>query len=76
MRFTKLKELQMRLDKNTEVELNGESPHIEHIQECLEVIEDVEANHKGLSDEKFLNNNEKYKIALCYMDMLENPKKY
>jgi hypothetical protein len=42
----------------------------------LEVIEDVEANHKGLSDEKFLNNNEKYKIALCYMDMLENPKKY
>ena len=53
-----------------------ESAHIKHINQCIEIIEEIEANHKGLSDEKFLNQKEKYKIALQYMHMLETPWKF
>jgi hypothetical protein len=39
----------------------------------VQIIEEVEASHKGLNDEKFLNNNEKYKLGLIYIEMLEKP---
>ena len=45
-------------------------------EECLKMIGDVEAQRSGTSGYKALNMNEKYKIAIMYMKMLENPKRF
>ena len=71
---SKLKDLQLRMIDDAKE--NEMSPHLRHISQCLDIIEDVEANHKGLTDEKFLNMKEKYKLALTYMEMLNNPEKF
>lgn len=33
----------------------GESPHLVHINECIEIVEEVEADKKGTTHEKTLN---------------------
>lgn len=54
----------------------GVSPHIRHVKECLTVIEEIEEKRFGTNGYKALNYNEKYKIALLYMKMLQNPDKF
>ena len=46
------------------------------MDECINIIDEIEADKKGTNNEKHLNMTEKYKFALCYMDMLENITKY
>lgn len=71
----KLKEIQLRMDEKYTVD-RTENPTINHIDHCIEIIEEVEANHKGQYDEKILNHNEKYKLGLQYIQMLQDPKKF
>ena len=52
------------------------SPHLFHLQQVVDIVDEVEANHKGQTDQKFLCAKEKYKIGLLYMEMLEDPKKF
>ena len=47
-----------------------------HFRECVEIIEEVEADKKGTVHSKVLNMNEKYKMGLIYMKMLDNPDKF
>ena len=55
---------------------NGSSPYLLQMDECIQIIDEIEADKKGTNDEKHLNMTEKYKFALYYMDMLENIQKY
>ena len=71
----KLKEIQLRKDPKYTVD-RTENPTINHIDHCIEIIEEVEASHKGQFDEKMLNYNEKYKLGLQYIEMLEDPTKF
>lgn len=50
----KLKEIMLRMDSNYVVE-KTENPTINKIDHCIEIIEEVEASHKGQFDEKMLN---------------------
>jgi len=54
----------------------GENHHLAHMRECVEIIEEVEADKKGTTHEKVLDMNEKYKLSLIYMGMLDNPGNY
>ena len=65
----------MRLAEDGDVD-QGESLHMAHIRECVEIIEEVEANKKGTAHEKVIDQNEKYKMSLFYMQMLEDPKQF
>lgn len=65
-KYPTMRMIQLRLQPDAEVD-PGESPHIAHIRECVELIEEVEADKKGTSDEKVLDMNLKYKLALQYM---------
>jgi len=65
----------MRLAEYGDVD-KGESQHMAHIRECVDIIAEVEANKKGTSHEKVLDENEKYKLSLFYMQMLEDPKQF
>ena len=44
-----------------------------HVLQCMTIIDQMEADKKGTSHEKALNTNEKFKLALIYMSMLEKP---
>jgi hypothetical protein len=46
------------------------------MDECIEIIDEIEADKKGTNDEKHLNMTEKYKFALIYLDMLNDIQKY
>jgi len=39
-------------------------------------VEGVEADKKGTTHEKTLDMNEKFKLAVIYMKMLEDPEKF
>lgn len=46
------------------------------IADSLRVIEDIEADKKGTSQEKHLSAFDKYKIAVKFMQMLQKPEKF
>lgn len=70
-----MKELSLRMTENIDVDYCG-SPHLLHMAHCVEIIEEVEADHKGQKDEKYLSENEKYKLGIQYMQMLEDPSQF
>ena len=74
-RHPKIRALQMRISKDGDID-RGESLHMTHIRTCVETIEEVEANKKGTAHEKAMDANEKYKLALYFMQMLEDPKQF
>jgi predicted RNase H-like nuclease len=52
------------------------SPFLVKIQECLRIVDDIEAEKKGTLDEKNLSTFDKYKLAVKFMQMTQNPKKF
>ena len=42
----------------------------------MRIIEELERDRVGTSDEKHLNTQEKYKFAIIYMKMLADPKRF
>lgn len=76
-KFSKVKELQLRAADYSQIDVDGgSSPHIRHIKDCMKIIDEIEARRNGTSGYKALNMNEKYKIAIIYMKMLEDPSKF
>ena len=71
----KVKQLQIRLHP-TRIYDDNHSPFLCKITECLKVIEELEADSKGVTSERVLSNLDKYKLAVQYMGMLQNPAKY
>lgn len=71
-RHSKSIELQLRMQPGAEVDKFG-SPHLLHINQCLTIINEVELNHKGLFDQKYLSEQEKYRLAVFFMKLLEDP---
>ena len=74
-RYPPLRQLQLRLADGCEID-KGVSPHLRHIQESIEIVDEVEADKKGTTHEKTLDMNEKFKLAVIYMKMLEDPEKF
>ena len=46
------------------------------INECKKLIEEIEADRKGVSEERPLSEFEKYKLGVMYMAMMDNPAKF
>ena len=70
-----IKQLRTRLDETRVLDDNF-SPYLLKISESLRCIEDIEADKKGTSQEKHLSAFDKYKVAVKFMQMLQNPKKF
>jgi hypothetical protein len=52
------------------------SPFLMKIDECKKLIEEIEADRKGVSEDKPLSDFEKYKLGVMYMAMMDNPAKF
>ena len=55
-----------RMSTDYKVEENA-SPFLIKIQDCIRIVEDIEAEKKGTQDEKNLSTFDKYKLAVKYM---------
>ena len=75
LKYPTLKQLRFRLLDHMDPDQGG-SPHLRHVKECLKIIDQMEADKQGTSQQKSLSINEKYKLSLNYMKMLDNPKRY
>jgi len=67
--------LSNRFNTNQVVDDNN-SPFLVKIAECCKMIEEIEADRKGVSEEKPLSSFEKYKLGVIYMAMMDNPEKF
>jgi hypothetical protein len=71
-RQTISKEISLRMTDDYDVDKLG-SPHLMHINQVLDIIREVELDHVGQSDQKFLSTKEKYRLALFFMKLIEDP---
>jgi hypothetical protein len=74
-KYPTLKQLRFRMMDHMDPDQGG-SPHLRHVTECIRIIDQMEADKRGTSQQKSLSTNEKYKLSLNYMKMLERPSRY
>lgn len=46
------------------------------MQECIKFIDDIEDSKKGNKKDKNISTYDKFKLAISYMEMLEEPEKF
>ena len=63
------KQFASRLDPESSLDQMS-SPYIQKIGECLQVIEELEADKKGTTEEQQISTMDKFKLAVKYMQML------
>lgn len=64
-----------RIDTEIHLEENY-SPFLIKIEECIRIVDDLEAEKKGTQDEKSLSTFDKYKLAVKFMQMTQSPQKF
>ena len=67
--------LSNRFHADRKVDENS-SPFLMKIAECCKLIEEIEADQKGVSETKPLSSFDKYKLGVMYMAMMDNPSKF
>ena len=52
------------------------SPFLKKINECSEIIQNLENDKLGTAEARILSTYEKYKLGILYLQILRNPSKY
>ena len=52
------------------------NPYLDRMQECIKFIDEIEDSKKGNKKDKNISTYDKFKLAISYMEMLEEPEKF